>query len=591
TETAREFRWHDVITCEEGLDPQDERKIVTAIENHPLIREAIFLFTGKTLVRLEHISHKGIWISFLGALHDKAVYRVSVQTRDFGSFDLAININKNLSKDDVAAEISWLICAGLRENTPPLVEDFGGYWSKFDLWTEEFIPGESVDAHLKRLSRKTDNAAIERMRNLWPHFVWSALNAYIEFWNRTGRRLEIADPTPTNIIVPFSDFQVGARIVSISARKPFESLPKMMLSFRDNFVLEVEQKHPPLRGRVGWSIIFASFVDVLGHGEALQLFENTEEHLKGKNLRGKTAKLLSNLRKFIKEVKAKGHLSKRPYFAIKRFNRWYALNPNATPHAKLQTLQELATTYTVNEIDKIHPGSRIQLFRDTVFARNEEIKEGLNLLIRRMRSEPEADNLIDLVSKLKTEIPFSEEENFYLTRMAFPHLGPEDSARLVSLQKHGMPSTALLVFFEDHEGNKFGIRQPANPKEIAKLHGLYSMANLAIEFRPEHQYLVVLNDRLQVIGGIFYRFVQPRHVHLEKIVVDRKYRKKGVSNGLMQEFFNRLKIQDVQIVTVGFLRPEFFYKYGFRIEHSYGNMVKKLEESDTPGVVATLQNS
>ena len=114
------------------------------------------------------------------------------------------------------------------------------------------------------------------------------------------------------------------------------------------------------------------------------------------------------------------------------------------------------------------------------------------------------------------------------------------------------------------------------------------MANLPIVFRPEHQYLIVVNERLQVIGGLFYRFVESNHVHLEKIVVDNRYRKKGVSNGLMLEFFNRLKNQDVKVATVGFLRPEFFYKFGFKIEHSYGNMVKRLAEDPGTGGVSSL---
>ena len=65
------------------------------------------------------------------------------------------------------------------------MEDFGGYWPVHDLWSEEFIPGESLDRALRRQARAGEP---ERLRYLWPFLAWSALAAHVDFWNRTGRR-------------------------------------------------------------------------------------------------------------------------------------------------------------------------------------------------------------------------------------------------------------------------------------------------------------------------------------------------------------------------------------------------------------------
>lgn len=582
-ETALEYRWKDVITCEEGINPEDKKKIVTALEKSPVIREAAFLFTGRIKIRLEDIARKGVSISFLGARHGKTVYRITVQTRSFGSFDLAININNKLSRKEVEDEISWLLCASAKENQTPLVEDFGGYWPEYNLWTEEFVHGETVENVFKRLKPQSEVEGVSKIQKLWPNFVWGGLTAYVDFWNRTGRQLEIADPTPANVIVPIYDFQFGSRIVSISERKIFESVTKMMLSFRKNFVLTAEKKYRHLKGHSNWHIIFSAFVEILGEKEGVEILEATIQELESSKLNGEESELFNKLKIFIETVRKKGYLPRRLYFATKRFHRWLVLNPDATPEARLQTIQELVTTYTLDDLEKRCPGVRIQLFRDTVFANNDKIRCGLDKIVQEIHSTPSQNiDILKSISQLKSQTSFSEEESFFLTRMTYPHLGPKDTAELITLSEHGRPKTTLIVFIEDQEGNKLGIRQPASAREIAKLHKLYTMANLPIEFRPEHQYLIIFNERTRVIGGIFYRFVEAHHVHLEKIVIEERYREKGVSSGLMQEFFSRLKSQDIEIVTVGFLRPEFFYKFGFKIEHSYGNMVKKLTD-DTAG--------
>jgi len=62
---------------------------------------------------------------------------------------------------------------------------------------------------------------------------------------------------------------------------------------------------------------------------------------------------------------------------------------------------------------------------------------------------------------------------------------------------------------------------------------------------------------------------------MEKIVVSSRYRRKGVSEGLMNELFNRLKSEGYKSVTTGFFHPEYFYRFGFKIERKYSGLVKE----------------
>jgi len=69
-----------------------------------------------------------------------------------------------------------------------------------------------------------------------------------------------------------------------------------------------------------------------------------------------------------------------------------------------------------------------------------------------------------------------------------------------------------------------------------------------------------------------------RWIHLEKIVVSEFYRKKGVSDGILNEFFKRMKAEQYQVVSTGFFRPEYFYRFGFKVNRKYAGLVKDLRE-------------
>ncbi len=582
-----EVRWRDVLAFDEQIADEHKQRIAAAVQNCPLLREAIFLFSEGRIIPLHEIPRNGIWVSFLGTLHGKSVYRVSVQTHTHGAFEVAVNVNRSLSKREVQDEMNWLIATGALQHQEPLVEDFGGYWPEYDLWTEEFIHGNTVGKHLQRLERRTDKSSVEQAKNLWPSFAWSGLTAYVDFWDRTGRLLQIADPTPANVIVPEHDYQVGFRIVSISERKRFTNALDMIVQFRKDFIEEIEGKHHNLKGQCGWRVVFSAFLEVLGEAEGIQFLQDALDSRAGAGIRI-PRELKKRLREFIEDVSTRGYVPRRLQFAIDRFNRWHSLNPTATSQACTHTMRDLYTTYDLNSTAQKYPGTRIQFFRDTVFKEADtRIRGGLDKCIRRAKmGELRSDDLVDECASLRHRHKLSPHEEVYLTRLSYPYLGASDSAEFISLQSEGEAKMSLMVFIESREGDNFAIRNPANPKEIARLHKLFTAANLPVEFKPEHQFLVVLDARVQVVGGLFYRPVAPGHIHLEKVVVDPYFRKKGVSQGLLTEFFNRAKGQEIKIITVGFFRPQYFYKFGFRIDQRYGNMVRKLrvDEAETPSL-------
>ena len=580
-ETGNEYNWDDVIILEEDINEDDKNRILQAIKNTTIIREAIFLFSRGIQLQLDDIPLGGIWISLLGKEHGKSVYRVSIQTRFQGSFDFALNVNTSLKYSQITQEVEWLIRSGTVYEGKKLVEDFGGYWDEYHLWSEEFIHGETTGKFLRRVSKHKNENYKERAKNLWPYFIWSGLSAYIDFWQRTNKTLEVADPSIENIIIPAHDYQTGSRIVSISERKKHNSLLDLLINFYRNFVEQTEEKYEFLKGNSHWQYIFSAFPDTFGIKKGKEVLNEFCQEVK-KQKQTELYQLLRNeLNQFLTDLIENGFIPKKLYFAIRRYKRWLELNEGATLQARATTLSELYNTYNLSQLKGSFPETRTLFFTKTAFENaSSELIENLKSIIEKLRSKTiTSDTLSIQLNSIQKQLGVTEEEQFFLTRLSYPHLKPEDSAEIISLDSGGESKTNLVVRCEDLDGDIFSIREPIKPKEITRLHQLYINSKLPVQFQPEHQFLIAVNERGYLIGGVYYKKINQHVSHLEKIVVDSYYRKKGVSDILMNEFFKRLKDLNFDLVTTGFFRPEYFYRFDFKIERKYAGLVKDLRKN------------
>jgi GNAT superfamily N-acetyltransferase len=580
-ETGLEYRWEDVVEFSDEVDIDTRRHLLDALRRTPIIREASFLLTASPrVIHLDDILPGGVWIRLLGESHGKSVFRVAIRTRVREQLDLALNLNRSLPKDEVEEEINWLIICSDSRGPGPLVEVFGGSWPEDDLWTEEFIPGETLDHAVDRLARKHEGDP-ERLESWWPFAAWAALSAYIDFWDRTGRKLVVADPSPANVIVPLHDYLSGARLVSISARAPFDSLPTMLRSFHRFFITPIEETHPKLAGLAGWDILFSAVLEIIGEKEGAGLLRVVLETSTTED-----RAMAQSLDSYLQSVGRRGFLPRRLFFAAKRYRRWERLNPDATQSARAHTLQEIFMTYGLAALSSDYPESRARFYRETVFRNASEVlSEGLDDLIARLRSgELDRDELSAAVADLRAHLSLEADEDYFLARLSFPYLKPDDATAFVAAAAGGTQQSEMVVTYEDTEGQPFQIRHALSAKEIGRLHRLFVDAKLQVQFRPEHRFLVAINERGSLLGGLFYEVEAQEHTaHMDKVVVAQSFSARGVARALIEELCNRLRTAGYTTLTTGFFRPQFFYRMGFTIERRYAGLVRSLVD-ENPGV-------
>lgn len=575
-QTGVEYGWRDVLAFEQGVPDEGRRHLLQSLTDTTVVRGSVYVLGKGVLLSLADIPPGGANVSLLGRRHGKAVYRISIHTRAREVFDVAVNVAEEMNFAELREEVSWLLAAGA---PPPLVEAFGASYGEWGIFTEEFIPGDDVARQVARLERQGET---RRLKGLWPFVVWTALEAHVRFWDRTGRRLALREPSPAAFIVPSHDYQTGARLVSISDRSRCPDLDELLDRFEASFLVRLEAEHPEIAGELDDDLVLSAVVEALGLERGLELLEAEA----GRSRRG------AAMARFLVRVRDEGFTPKRVYFAARRHRRWLEVNPAATVEAQGKMLGELWGTYRLQELEADWPDTRIRFFRRTVFANaRPELGAALDALMARARTLPrDGLDLEAQVAAVRSAARPTAEEDYFLARMTYRYLAPTDEVALIAMPHGGQYVTEVVMAFNDEEGNRFTVRGPVTPREVARLLQLFQESNLSVNFTAEHEFLLVLDAKETVVGGAYYRKVAPDRVHMEKVVVARKVRGRGVSDGFLFEFFRRLRARGVKAVETGYFQPEYLRRFGFRTDPTSGGLVHDLDTDlilDASGVPAT----
>jgi GNAT superfamily N-acetyltransferase len=162
-------------------------------------------------------------------------------------------------------------------------------------------------------------------------------------------------------------------------------------------------------------------------------------------------------------------------------------------------------------------------------------------------------------------------------RLGHPHLEPGDEASFFSAETSA-GFTDVVVSIQDERGRTFYVRPPVSAREIGALHEQFVGAQLEVSFHPHHQFLIAVDERGTILGGLFYSVDQAaQNAHMEKMVVAERCRHLGVGDSLMSQLFKRMASMGLRTVTTGFYRRSYFYRLGFAVEGRYAGLVKHLE--------------
>lgn len=592
--------WKDVIEFKGELPLGSRERIQEAIARSTLLPEARTLLGPEATPSLPPLGRGSIRISYLGEGTGRTVHLLEWHgpgpENEASRFECILKLNHAADWDDVQRELR--LAVRVRAGSArPIVKAHGGGYRDWQLWTEEYVPGLTLDRLVERLLREKAGDLLEgleapggRLPEVWPFLVSACASLVVEFWRRTGRRHRLARPNPAKVVLPEHDWQVGGRLVSVADRIPCSRLTDVLDSIHRYIVHPLEERHREIALPSSWSLLFSAALEVLGEKEGMELLEaEAPWSYGGADLPGPTPELPRDgermgpaALRFVSSVKRRGFLPTRIRMAARRWRRWEQLNPSATLEAQATTLDQFVEAYGLADLESERPGTTLQLFRHTVFrGAGEELAAAIDELIAKTVTAGAArEEWRPEVARLRERLALDDRQEFFLARMIYPHVDPRGRAVLVREEDaRGVPAAGVEVEHRDPNGEVFRIRRPANPNETNALIRIFRASNFRrVPTSPDHDLLVALDDTGRVIGGVIFRRPSATFVVLEWIVVSRYRRGRGIGTELLRDFLERLKVQGVRAVSTGFFRPGFFAQFGFGVDPRYAGIVKILAD-------------
>lgn len=580
--------WNDVLMFQPGLARDHIERMRSAVTTTAILSEAQALLApgsgmiggalGKGAVRIAPVARGA------GRTIVRVEVRLESPARTPSLFEFALKLRDEQKWEQVQDELRLLVLA--REGWPgrPVVKSIGGGFREQGVWTEEFVPGKTLDELVEDLHNEPGGES--RLVEVWQFLVSTCASLLVDFWRRTERSVCIDSPTAKSLVLPAHDWQVGGRLVSLTGRIRCRRLSRVLESVQNGIVRPLQERFPIVGVQPEWRLLFSSALEAFGVEEALTMLEQelsddlvklAMEEMSADDEKSMAAELV----RFSSQVRRHGFLPVRIRIAARRYRRWSQLNPYATLEAQASTLDQIADAYGLDEMEAERPGTRLQFYRHTVFRGGEStLGPSLDELTAQiLQDRMPREEWSRQVAALREGHTLTDREEFFLARVLYPHLDPKGRAILVREEDlWGGAATGVIVERRDPRGEIYRVRRPANPNEISALYRIFRTEEFrTIPGREASDHLIVTDETDRVIGGLIYRRMSETYVRLEWIVVGHMRRGRGIGAALLVEFLERLRAHGVRAVSTGFFRPAFFAKFGFGVDPRYPGIVKILE--------------
>lgn len=574
--TGRDFGWGETVRMEDGIDPQDRLRITKAIQETELVREAAYLLHHKQRIDLTDLSPRNIWVSLIGMRFGRSVYHVGVRLRDNQRCDFVLYVRNTAPPETFLTDLRLMGLAAGTLGEPPLTPQLVGHWPEYDIATIEHISGESIESLAGHMHEDPDVNVRKRLKQAWKHLLWSALIAAFELYRRTDGRWMLRGTTSRDITVPLNDFEGDARVFSTAGWCRFEGNLNMILGLKRAFLDRIRFHFPALTAQTEDELIFAAAVEACGIQEGLAFLKDAVAE--GSRTRGsdepEVIELCRGMDAFVKQVGETGYMPKSLYFAIERYREWSAQVPEAGLHARAAQLRQIQVHFRIDAESRRFPGARLRLYAETVL--KDSSKEGREIIeqaIGRLREGWDVKKVLgQLHQNLRNKLP-SHDEQYFLTRAAYPHLDPDEKAQLVSTAEVGSARAELVTVCTDLTGRELHVRPVADSFEMDTLYRAFYAGGISGVLSAHENYLVAVDDAGYVVGGIAYVRRTPSHSLLDRIVVLPRCRGKGIGSVLLGEFLRRQTAEGVAVVSAQLIRAGWLSQFGFRPHPRYAGVV------------------
>ena len=118
----------------------------------------------------------------------------------------------------------------------------------------------------------------------------------------------------------------------------------------------------------------------------------------------------------------------------------------------------------------------------------------------------------------------------------------------------------LRTDITDRRGVTYAVHEPTGPAQVGEVYRLFLRGGYPKSISERDHFLVVSNDREQVIGGVCYQLLGEGVVHLDGIVVAQALHERGITSAVLEDFASRMADAGHRIIKTHFFLRGFYLK-------------------------------
>ncbi len=570
--------WRRKVTYQDIISDDEKTKIEKILFKSTFLKEAfLLLFEGQRFELME-VQEGGIFVSRISSAHQRFLYRLSINTLSFKHYDLLIFVRPDISRQKVLETIYLMITIAGSASGPSVLPKLGNFRSKLGVISFAFINDLTVWERIRLLNTRGSSSNPDFDYELKILFI-RGMSVFFRLLKNSGYKIIPGNFSPSNAVVPEPHFKRGAVILSITGRQNLKNKSELISRLLNNFYIQTSAHFPAVKNILKIEWMFDAALEGLGQDRGINFLKDLLSELENSAPDKSLKDLLPRLSSYIDTMSDSQYFDSYITSAIKNYSDWRSANESARRKAKINFLNSLYSLYRLEEYPEV---VKFEFYKNTYFDDYPAaIKELFQKLIDALIKYPSqtALNRVELV-ELQDAMPDKFDRMFF-NKIVFPSTDKEQAVELSDESEIEPGRVIKKTTVQDAHNIKYTVRKPVNTFEIASLHRLFILDNYPVNIVSDLQYLVITDgeDEENVVGGLCYRLQYQNVAHLEGIDIVKPHRGKNLGASLMDELFERLRTENVKILTTHFYLKQFFEKLDFKMDSRWGGLVKTLKHA------------
>ena len=191
-----------------------------------------------------------------------------------------------------------------------------------------------------------------------------------------------------------------------------------------------------------------------------------------------------------------------------------------------------------------------------------------------------AIQLLEL-SDLQSTITNDEDREVF-SRMVFPHFQSRQRLEVLRIGERKNEQVIVHSTITDKYRATYTIRSPVEPAEIGQLYRIFFNENFPMRISEQDKHFVIIDRQERVVGGVCYQLLEDQVVQLEGTVVASPLKERGIGSAVIEDFCNRMAGIGIRVIKAHFFLQPFYEKRGFRVDKSWGALVKFITPEKKP---------